>query len=140
MYKYSASSLVKLSTCHPYLQVLFREVIKEVDITILYGHRTIEEQKKLYAFGRTEAGKIVTNCDGVNVKSKHNTFPSLAIDIAPYPLDWNNIERFKQVAEIVKRNWNELKADGIVNGELYWGGDWQNLRDYPHFELLYVKP
>jgi peptidoglycan LD-endopeptidase CwlK len=140
MYKYSASSLVKLSTCHPYLQVLFREVIKEVDITILYGHRTIEEQKKLYAFGRTEAEKIVTNCDGVNVKSKHNAFPSLAIDIAPYPLDWNNIERFKQVAEIVKRNWNELKADGIVDGELYWGGDWQNLRDYPHFELLYVKP
>jgi peptidoglycan LD-endopeptidase CwlK len=140
MYSFGRVSEQRLSGCHPHLITLFREVIKEIDITVLYGHRTIEQQQELYAFGRTVPGRIVTHCDGVNVKSKHNAIPSLAIDVAPYPVNWNNIEGFKQLAKVVFKNWEELKAGGIVNGDLFWGGDWKNLRDYPHYELINVKP
>ena len=46
MYKYGKTSMSRLDTCHPDLQKLFKELIKYVDISILCGHRTEEEQTK----------------------------------------------------------------------------------------------
>ena len=80
--------------------------------------------------------------DGVKVKSKHqvdklNPF-SRAIDITPFPLDWNDTKRFYHFAGLVQ---------GIALGlqiKIRWGGDWDcdndfkdNLfNDLPHFELM----
>jgi len=49
---YSNPSEMKLLTCEKDLQVLFQEVIKYFDNTILYGHRTPEEQLELFEKGR----------------------------------------------------------------------------------------
>jgi hypothetical protein len=40
-------------------------------IAIIDGKRTVARQKWLYASGRTRSGLIVTKCDGVRIKSKH---------------------------------------------------------------------
>jgi hypothetical protein len=42
---------------------------------IVQGLRTVEEQQKLYAQGRTITGKIVTDADGVKVRSNHQAGP-----------------------------------------------------------------
>lgn len=73
---------------------------------------------------------------------KHNKAPSLAVDIAPYPIDWSNnakaLERFVYVAGFVMCTARRL---GV---KVRWGGDWSpdddmrnegSFRDYPHFEL-----
>jgi peptidoglycan L-alanyl-D-glutamate endopeptidase CwlK len=129
MYKFSKTSQARLDTCHPKLKQLFEEVIKVADITIVSGMRTPEEQLELYKQGRTEPGNIVTNLDGYNKKSKHNENPSLAVDVVPYPVDWNDIDRFIELSHTVKTLAHHL---GI---EIQWGGDWKTFKDYPHWQL-----
>jgi ribosome recycling factor len=135
MYKFSKRSLDNLATAEEKLQVLFNEVIKEIDCTVIYGHRTPEEQFELFKQGRekkdgwwVKVGKTVTNLDGNIKKSKHNYFPSKAVDVVPFPLDWNNIESFKNLAVIVKKKAKELNID------VEWGGDWQ-MKDFPHWQV-----
>lgn len=129
MPKFSKRSADRLATCDASIQRVMNEAIKHFDFTVLYGHRTVAEQQELYAQGRTKPGKKVTNLDGVNKKSKHNYSPSKAVDIAPYPIDWNNIARFEEMATVVKA---AAKAIGV---EITWGGDWKSMKDYPHFEI-----
>lgn len=136
MYKFSKRSLNNLATAEEKLQVLFNAVIEEIDCTIIYGHRTPEEQFELFKQGRekkdgwwVKVGKTVTNLDGNIKKSKHNYFPSKAVDVVPFPLDWNDIESFKNLAVIVKKKAKELNID------VEWGGDWASLKDYPHWQV-----
>lgn len=128
MPRLSHRSKKRLATCHPDLQRLCNELIKEIDFTVIFGHRSVEEQQKLYAKGRSAPGPKVTNCDGIRFKSRHNYKPSLAVDLAPYPIDWQDIERFKDLGARAKQVADRL---GI---KVSWGGDWK-WKDYPHFEL-----
>ena len=61
--------------------------------------------------------------------SKHNRNPSEAVDLVPYPIDWNDIDRFKDLAVRFKRIAEEK---GI---EISAGADWKLFKDYPHFEI-----
>lgn len=122
MYKFSKRSKENLSTADERLQLLFNEVIKEIDCTVIEGHRSLERQKELFDKGASQI-------DGISRKGKHNHFPSLAVDVVPYPLDWNDIESFKRLASVAKRKASEL------NINIVWGGDWKNFKDYPHYQL-----
>ena len=128
MPKFGKSSKARLATCDNRLQQVFNEVIKTVDCSILEGHRSAERQDKLFEEGKTK----VKYPNG-----RHNADPSRAVDVAPYPIDWDDRERFHLFAGFVL---------GIAKGmgiNLRWGGDWnQNFEvddnqfdDFPHFEL-----
>lgn len=140
----SKKSKERLSTCHPKLIKVMERVIKRTDYTVLFGHRPEAEQFELFKKGRklfngkwVKVGKTVTDRDGKTKKSEHNYLPSHAIDIAPYPIDWNNLDRFEALKDIV---FEEAAVEGI---KLVWGADWDgdgniaehSLQDYPHFEL-----
>lgn len=129
MPEFSAASIAQLSTAHPDLQRLFREVIKHLDVKVLQGHRSVADQQELYAQGRTKPGNIVTNIDGVRRKSKHNHNPSLAVDVVPWPIDWKDIGRFQYMGGFVL---GFARAMGI---DVEWGGHWKTFKDLPHFEL-----
>lgn len=120
MPSFSTKSEAKLLTCDHRLQALFREVIKHVDCTILQGHRGREEQTLYFETGKSEKPWPM---------SSHNTTPSRAVDVAPYPIDWNDIARFQAFAAIVKECAARL---GI---KVRWGGDFPHFKDYPHWEL-----
>jgi peptidoglycan L-alanyl-D-glutamate endopeptidase CwlK len=120
MAKFSKASLARLKTCHPDLQKICNELIKRTDFSITAGHRGEAEQNKAYEDGHSKLKYP---------ESKHNTYPSLAIDIVPYPVDWSNIDPFKALAVEFKKVAKEL---GI---EVVWGGDWKTFKDYPHYEL-----
>lgn len=79
MAKFSSTSQEKLLTCHPDLQKVFKEVIKTFDCTILVGHRDQQAQDKAFAEGKSKKSWP---------DSKHNTTPSRAVDVAPFPIDW----------------------------------------------------
>lgn len=141
MPKFGKKSLERLNTCHPDIVKVMNEVIKRIDITVLFGHRSKEEQFELYRQGRdlvgsewkvTDKSKVVTNLDGKNKISEHNYRPSRAIDIAPYKnggIDWKDINRFKEVAKIVKEEADKL---GV---KITWGGDWKHFSDFPHYQI-----
>ena len=128
MPRFGRTSKTRLAECHPDLQRLFNEVIKTFDCTILCGTRNEEDQNKAFDEGRSK----VRFPDG-----KHNSSPSLAVDVAPWPIDWEDIRRFYLFAGYVRRTAEEL---GIkVRGGHDWDGDFniddQSFNDSPHWEL-----
>ena len=135
MPNFSKSSQKKLETAHQDLQALFQTVIKFWDCTIIYGHRTVEEQQKLYAQGRTKPGKIVTYVYGVNRKSDHNYMPSRAVDVMPYPIDWDDRERTREFGWFVLGVARMLKEYGAIENDIKWGGTWKNFVDLPHYYI-----
>ena len=120
MPSFSSTSRQKLNECVPELQTLFNEVVKEFDCTILCGHR-----------GKTAQDKAVE--DGVSKapwpQSKHNSFPSEAVDVMPYPIEWNNTERLMEFSQYVKATATRL---GV---KVQWGGDFKGFFDGPHWEI-----
>jgi len=130
MPQFSRTSKARLATCHPDIQQVFNEVIKHFDCKILEGHRTKETQDKLFYAKPPRTQVKYPN-------SKHNSSPSRAVDVMPYPLDWGDRERCSLFAGFVL---GTATAMGIT---LRWGGDWDmdtevddnRFDDLPHFEL-----
>jgi len=121
MYKFGKKSKKNLNTCHEDLQIILKEAIKVYDFSVLCGHRGEKEQNEAFANGKSKLKYP---------KSNHNQLPSNAVDIAPYPIDWKDINRFYELAGIIKGIAHILDI-GII-----WGGDWKFFKDYPHFERL----
>ena len=128
MPRFGKRSKERLATCDKRLQDIFNEVIKKVDCSVLEGHRSEERQNKLLKEGKTKVGYP---------KGRHNASPSLAVDVAPYPIDWDDRERFHLFAGYVL---GVARGMGIT---LRWGGDWNmnfevddnKFDDFPHFEV-----
>lgn len=129
MPKFGQVSKQRLGECHPDLQRLFQAVVKHYDCSVLCGFR--DEATQAQAFADKKSTKQFPH-------SKHNHFPSIAVDVAPYPIDWGNIEQFRHFAGFV---------EGVALGmgiKIRSGGDWdgdkdftdQTLIDLPHFELV----
>ena len=76
-FHFSALSLRRLLECHPDLQAIARELIKEIDVVVLCGHRGEMEQNVAYHDGKSKLRYP---------HSKHNKTPSLAIDLGHSPL------------------------------------------------------
>lgn len=135
MYKFSQKSKTNLATCHPLLQLVFNEVINHVDCTVLEGHRGEKEQNEAFDKGFSKVRFP---------NSKHNTYPSMAADVVPFPIDWKDTQRFILFIGIVL-GISKMLLNG-TNYELVSGIDWDNdlnikehsFLDYPHFELRQI--
>jgi len=130
MPRFGQTSRIRLYTCHPELQRLFETIVFKHDCSVIYGVRTKEEQRRLFDVGASKT-----------LKSKHlkqHDGWSHGIDVAPYPIDWNNEKRFYWFGGIVQATAESL---GI---KIRWGGDWdsddnlddQKFMDLVHFELV----
>ena len=117
-YKLGTRSLQNLSGVHPDLVAVVKLAITitEQDFTVIEGIRNINRQREL-----VKAGKSTT------MNSRHIT--GHAVDMVPWPVDWNDLERFKVVSEAMKDAAEEL------NIPIVWGGDWKSFYDAPHYEL-----
>jgi len=129
MASFGTKSAQNLLTCDIELQTLFNEVVKHFDCSVLCGHRAEEEQNEAFR----NNGSTLKWPD-----SKHNRKPSKAVDVVPYPIDWEKLNRFYYFGGFVKGIADKL---GI---KIRWGGDWDNdtltedqkFKDLPHFELI----
>lgn len=128
-YKFGKTSRQRLETCHPLLQEIANEAIKYIDFSILCGYRDELEQNQAV---RNKASKVEFP------NSKHNSLPSIAMDVTPYPIDWKDIKRFAYLMGI-------LKGIAMVKGiEVRTGTDWDldgditdhKFMDWPHIELI----
>ena len=131
MPEFSAKSRKRLLTVHPDLQTLFLEVIKHRDCSVISGLRSEDEQRALYASGRSEPGKIVTHRDGINRRSLHQT--GLAVDVIPYPEGYDE-DDLRDFGNFVKGIAVIMKRYGAIDKNITWGGDWE-WKDKPHWEI-----
>lgn len=126
---FSTLSDQRLQTCDPRLQAILKEAIRHVDFTIMCGFRGPDEQEDAYRTGRSKVRWP---------NSKHNRRPSVAVDLAPFPIDWTDTARFARLAGYIERIAHE---QGI---KLRWGGDFDGdgrtkgeaFVDMPHLEIV----
>lgn len=136
---FSTQSVSRLSTCHPDLRVLFYEVIRFVDCTILEGYRDQAAQEDAF---KRKATKLHYP------HGKHNRTPSVAVDVAPYPIpsmtDPKKLGNFYYFGGFVSGIAAKLLDEGKMTHRIRYGGDWNMNRDVTdetfidavHFELI----
>ena len=130
MPKFGKRSKNRLKGVDSRLVNVLNEVVKYFDITVIEGLRSQERQNELVAQGKSKT-KF-----GKHVQGK-------AVDIAPYPIDWNARDDFHYLGGFV------LGVASKMGIDIRWGGDWsdsslsQNRRttkdnsfdDLVHFEI-----
>lgn len=118
---------------------------------VLEGVRTEKRQHQLYGQGRAAAELRAAGIDPSlakpemqkvtwTLKSNHFKQPDgygHAVDLVPYPVDWNTLAKFDAIAAAM------FKAAEELGVRLRWGADWdqngvrreKGETDSPHFEL-----
>ncbi len=120
-------SRLRLSPCDARLQQLVSAVAADVDaglvpgvkdISVACGHRTKSDQDREFAEGDSKVPWP---------RSKHNTLPSRAVDVWPYPVDWTGkgLPAFIALRRAFAAKASEL---GIRIRHISW--------DWPHHELV----
>ena len=140
MFKFSERSLNNLKGVHPKLVAVVKRAleISPIDFTVLEGVRSQERQNELWAQGRTKPGAVVTWVQTSGTHGIQADGYGHAVDLAPYPIDWNDHGRFDGLANVMFAAAKEL---GVT---LRWGGNWdmdsviheRGESDSPHFELF----
>ena len=139
-YALGSQSKFRLRGVHPKLVAVLELAIQhtEQDFMVLEGVRTPARQAELFAQGRTKPGNKVT----WTLKSNHFINPETgfghAVDIVPYPVDWNDLNKFDDMAAAV------FAAAKKLGTTIRWGADWdrdgkpreKGESDSPHFELV----
>ena len=121
MFRFSKRSYDKLAGVRPELVAVATLALSRspVDFGITEGLRTKKRQRELYNEGKSRT-----------MNSRHLT--GHAIDVAAYvdgkvTWDW---QPYLQISQAMKHAAEDLGVN------IQWGGDWQSLKDGPHFELI----
>lgn len=151
---FGKTSSERLATVEPRLEQVVRLALKkcDIDFMVLEGVRSRERQQELYGQGRTAAQmvrvglspKLARPSDKQvtwTLQSNHFADPKTgrgrAVDLCPYPVDWDSLWKFDAIAKAM------FAAAKELNVNIRWGADWDddgNPRergetDSPHFEL-----
>jgi len=124
MPKFGRKSAARLKGLDTALVNVLNQAIKHFDFTIIEGKRSLETQKEYVAKGASKT-----------LKSKH--LEGKAVDIAPYPVDYDDVERFVYLGGFI------LGVASQLGVKLRWGLDWDmdtytkdtKFRDIGHFEI-----
>ena len=99
------------------------ELIKLMDVTVIEGLRSQERQNELVAQGKSKT-KFGKHVDGK------------ALDLAPYPVDWEDRERFHYMGGLVRGIGHSLGVS------VRWGGDWDSdgeIKDNSFDDLVHIE-
>jgi|TARA_R110002167_G_scaffold112850_1_gene285540 peptidoglycan L-alanyl-D-glutamate endopeptidase CwlK len=111
MPKFGKRSKERLKGVDARLINVCNELIKIMDCTIIEGVRSDEKQNEYFKNGKSKK-------DGIVNKGMHQL--GKAIDLAPYPIDWNDRDRFHYMGGMVRGIAKQL------NLKVRWGGDWDS--------------
>ena len=123
MPKFGKRSKERLRGIDTRLVNVLNELVKIMDVTIIEGLRSEQRQEKLLKEGSTKT-KF----------SKHIT--GKAVDLAPYPIDWNDRDRFHYMGGMIRGIAKQL------NVPVRWGGDWDGdgeTKDNKFDDLVHVE-
>ena len=150
-YQLSQKSLDRLKGVDERLAKVVKRAIElsPIDFMVLEGVRTREQCMINYGKGRTIAQCVAkgvpakyANPNAAKVTWLNNPFASKhvsgkAVDLVPYPVDWNDLKKFDAIAKAM------LQAAKELGVPVRWGADWdgdgkpreRGESDSPHFEI-----
>ena len=109
------------ATCDPALRSVLDEAIKHYDFSVIWGHRGKEDQNAVFASGDSMLPWP---------KSEHNTLPSRAFDVIPYPDGFRaSDQEFYKLATYI------FRAATTCGVRIKWGGHWRSFPDLAHYQL-----
>jgi peptidoglycan L-alanyl-D-glutamate endopeptidase CwlK len=123
MYKFGRKSKKRLKGVDHRLIKVLDELIKVMDVTIIEGLRSEERQKELLEKGATKV-KYSRHMEGK------------AVDLAPYPIDWENRDGFHYMGGMIRGIAHQL---GL---KIRWGGDWNSdgdVKDNGFDDLVHIE-
>jgi|TARA_R100001480_G_scaffold65931_1_gene77717 peptidoglycan L-alanyl-D-glutamate endopeptidase CwlK len=128
MPKFGKRSIRRLKGVDSRLRNVLNELIKIMDVTIIEGVRSTEKQQEYFKKGKSKI-------DGINKKGQHQL--GKAVDLAPYPIDWNDRDRMHYMGGML------IGIGHSMGYKLRWGGDWDrdgetkdnNFDDLVHIEI-----
>ena len=123
MYRFGKKSKARLKGVDPKLVNVLNELIKIMDVTIIEGLRSAERQQELLEKGATKVKY-----------SKH--MEGKAVDLAPYPIDWEDRDRFHYMGGMLRGIAKQL------NVNVRWGGDWDGdgeTKDNGFDDLVHIE-
>ena len=123
MYKFGKRSRKRLKGVDARLVNVLNELIKIMDVTVIEGLRSAERQEELLAQGATKVKY-----------SKH--MEGKAVDICPYPIDWDDRDRFHYMGGMIRAIAKQL------NVNVRWGGDWDSdgeVKDNNFDDLVHIE-
>ncbi|MGR9384924.1 hypothetical protein [Rhizobium leguminosarum] len=126
MPSFGAASLAALSKCHPKLQAIANEAIKEIDFRVLDATRGRDAQNKAFASGNSKARFG---------DSAHNYVPAIAYDLFPAPYDWNNRQAFIDLYRVFMRIAKKLGIPLRCGLDWNMDGNFSDGWDGGHYEL-----
>ncbi len=96
------------------------------DIAVVQGARTIEEEQ-------TDIDRGVSRLKDPR-HSLHVIIPgerpfALAVDLAPWPINWADKQSFIELGAFMKQ-----RAAALGIEPFSWGGDWPHAFDFDHFQ------
>lgn len=125
-YTLSKRSRDNLEGVNPALVAVVKLALKltKQDFMVIEGLRSKARQRELYDKGASRT-----------LKSKHLTGD--AVDLSVWPVDWDDIEGYKEVGRAM------LAASKALGFEIRWGADWDGdglhtdhgFLDWVHFEV-----
>ena len=123
MPKFGKRSKQRLRGVDTRLVNVLNELIKIMDVTIIEGLRSKQRQEILLKEGKTKT-KFSKHIEGN------------AVDLAPYPIDWEDRDRFHYMGGMIRGIAKQL------NINVRWGGDWDSdgeTRDNRFDDLVHVE-
>ncbi len=125
MPRFGKKSRERLKGVDSSLVNVLNEAVKLMDITVIEGLRSQARQDRLLASGATKVKY-----------SKH--LEGKAVDVAPYPIDWSDRDRFHYMGGMIRGIGQQM---GI---NIRFGADWDsdgetkdnNFDDLVHIELV----
>ena len=149
MPSFSKKSLENLESCTNNLQMIARDAIERINFAVICGHRGKQGQELSFQDGKSKLHYP---------KSKHNFFPSRAMDLVPY---WSKIPHirwgeksdyallcteektcyltFEMYHDACILAFNKLALEIFFSAKkleikgIEWGGNWK-MQDLPHFQ------
>ena len=123
MPKFGKRSKERLRGVDTRLVNVLNELVKIMDVTIIEGLRSEQRQEKLLEQGSTKT-KFSKHIEGK------------AVDLAPYPIDWEDRDRFHYMGGMIRGIAKQL------NIPVRWGGDWDGdgeTKDNKFDDLVHVE-
>jgi len=146
-------SISNLAGVHPALVMVVKRAIEITgqDFLVLEGVRPKARQHELFGKGRTVAQLMAAGVDASNARPglakvtwtlNSNHFKQLdgfghAVDLVPWPVDWNTPRKFDAIADAMQDAARDLGV--TIRSGMDWDRDGKRRErgesDSPHFEL-----
>jgi len=127
MPKFGKRSLKRLKGVDTRLVSVLNKLIKIMDVTIIEGVRSAEKQLEYFESGKSKI-------DGIKKKGQHQL--GNAVDLAPYPIDWDDRDRMHYMGGIL------IGIGHMMGYKLRWGGDWDRdgeTKDNSFDDLVHIE-